>query len=607
MRFRERCARWFEIVVPRPCVARAVELIAATSAVELDTGSEQAPGLDLSAVGPQLERYRKLEQAYGGYWPTPRLPDNDTDRALEQDLATALDQLQGWESEAAPLVARLERLAGERGPLLEIQAFVAAVEPDEDLDFGDLAEAQDASSARLFALPAESPTPRAARPVLRLRRDLADVAYVLVVGPERVLGELVEEMRAAGARDLSFPDWLDGTAEEAITRLQRRVEEIDGAAEQTRAELHELGERHDIAHARGRMQRLDWMIQQLPAVQVSDYLARITGWTDCSDAAELTAPLEAAEIPAVVGFPEPPADRAPPRLTHNPFWARPFELFMRLMGTPGQYETDPSRMLAFIAPILFGYMFGDVGQGVVLMLIGAVLYKRWPVLALLIPGGAAAVVFGFLFGSVFTLEGLFAPLWLHPVDEPLPVLLVPLFGGAGLILLGLLLNALAASRSRSLGAWLGTDAGLALAYTGAIAAAFVPEPGLLAVAAGVAWYLLGCSWQWRKSGLGVVVAHMGELLERVMQLGVNTLSFLRVGAFALAHSGLSIAVLTLAESAPGIVGKVLVLLVGNVAILIIEGLVVSVQTTRLILFEFFIRFFKAEGRPFRPMTPPLAG
>jgi V/A-type H+-transporting ATPase subunit I len=49
-----------------------------------------------------------------------------------------------------------------------------------------------------------------------------------------------------------------------------------------------------------------------------------------------------------------------------------------------------------------------------------------------------------------------------------------------------------------------------------------------------------------------------------------------------------------------------VLVIGNAAIIALEGLVVGIQTTRLILFEFFIRFLSAQGRPFEPLTPPSA-
>ena len=88
----------------------------------------------------------------------------------------------------------------------------------------------------------------------------------------------------------------------------------------------------------------------------------------------------------------------------------------------------------------------------------------------------------------------------------------------------------------------------------------------------------------------------------MLQLGVNTVSFVRVGAFALAHAGLCTAVVGIAEAAGP--GYWPVLLIGNAAIVVLEGLVVSIQTTRLILFEFFIRFLTAGGRPFEPLPLP---
>jgi V/A-type H+-transporting ATPase subunit I len=82
-------------------------------------------------------------------------------------------------------------------------------------------------------------------------------------------------------------------------------------------------------------------------------------------------------------------------------------------------------------------------------------------------------------------------------------------------------------------------------------------------------------------------------------------SFARVGAFALAHAGLSVAVTELADAA-GAVGYWPVFVIGNAFIIALEGLVVSIQTTRLMLFEFFIRFLHAGGREFNPLRPPHA-
>jgi V/A-type H+-transporting ATPase subunit I len=97
----------------------------------------------------------------------------------------------------------------------------------------------------------------------------------------------------------------------------------------------------------------------------------------------------------------------------NPWWAQPFELFARMLGTPSRDEADPSRLLVVLAPLLFGYMFGDVGQGLILLLAGLLLQRRWPVVRILIANGLSAMLFGLVFGSVFGREDILPALWLH--------------------------------------------------------------------------------------------------------------------------------------------------------------------------------------------------
>jgi V/A-type H+-transporting ATPase subunit I len=112
-------------------------------------------------------------------------------------------------------------------------------------------------------------------------------------------------------------------------------------------------------------------------------------------------------------------------------------------------------------------------------------------------------------------------------------------------------------------------------------------------------------WEFRASRGMAVAKAVAEMIEGLMRLAVNTLSFVRVGAFALAHAGLSLAVVTLAEGAGGGFAGIVVMILGNALIIAIEGLVASIQMTRLVLFEFFTRFLTAEGRAFRPLAPPV--
>jgi V/A-type H+-transporting ATPase subunit I len=291
----------------------------------------------------------------------------------------------------------------------------------------------------------------------------------------------------------------------------------------------------------------------------------------------------------------------PPLLLRNPWWAKPFEVFSQLFGMPGQHGADPTALLALAVPLLFGYMFGDVGQGLVLAALGFALRKRMPVLRLLIPAGVSAAIFGLLFGSVFSVEHLFHPLWLNPLEKPLVVLGVPLVAGAVLLTIGLALRALEAYWADEFADWLATEGGFVAVYLG-ILAAFFHWAGAAVALAGVAAVVLGHTWV--HGGVGAGLKALGELVERTMQILINTLSFARVGAFALAHAGLSSAVVALGHATGSTAGFIIVLVIGNVVILALEGLVVSIQTTRLILFEFFARFFQAEGREFRPLRPP---
>jgi len=276
-------------------------------------------------------------------------------------------------------------------------------------------------------------------------------------------------------------------------------------------------------------------------------------------------------------------------------------VFGRLMGVPGTSEADPSMLLALVAPLMFGFMFGDVVQGLVLALLGYMVRDRLPALRLLIPGGLVAVAFGFAFGSVFAREDVIPPLWVHPLGEPLTVLGTALGFGVIVILLGLLLNALQYHWRGELAKWAATEAGLLVAYLG-IVGSFVDARLLWALPAGVVWMLAGSALIEPGDRLGSLGHAAGESLERMLQLGVNTVSFVRVGAFALAHAGLSTAVVGIADASGPAYWPVL--LIGNAAIIALEGLVVGIQTTRLILFEFFIRFLAARGRPFEPLLPP---
>jgi V/A-type H+-transporting ATPase subunit I len=209
-----------------------------------------------------------------------------------------------------------------------------------------------------------------------------------------------------------------------------------------------------------------------------------------------------------------------------------------------------------------------------------------------------------VYGDVFGFEHLLEPLWVRPLEAPLAVLAVPIVGGALVLSIGVLLHAVQTCwRGEGRLPWLADTAQL-LVYWGLILTLADARFGW-AVAAGVV--LCAANRLWAQRSPAALAGGLGQLAESTFELLLNTLSFARVGAFALAHAALEFAVISTAAAvqSPWIAGTIVVL--GNILVIVVEGVVVSIQTTRLVLFEFFIRFFEGTGRLFTPAASPPSG
>ncbi len=597
-------ARWFELLVPRSSIARALEVLARTGRVQLDTAVDEEALIAVPSLKAPMDRFAELERRFGKHWPPPELASVKRNRLLERQIEKAMERIETWCEQAGPHIERIEQVSRDRGDLELLEAMCRAGSGKRKLDFGDLHATTAEMTAAVFMLPPQSDTPAPADPVLYRRLDSSEATWLLVFGRADEVHRLAGALEGHHARRLAVPEALRGTPEQALARLRRRLAAVDRLLAIHRAALHRLTQKHRLAAALGSLHRVRWLVDHLHGIAASEYMARVHGWTSDPEGEALRRALDEAGIPCALGFPPPPADRTAPSLTVNPPWAKPFELFARLVGTPGQNEADPSIMVALIAPLLFGYMFGDIGHGAVLFVAGLFLRRRFPATALLIWGGAWAMVFGVLFGSVFGREDVIDAVWLHPVVEPLPVLTIPLLFGAGLIVLSILLSGLEHQWAGRFSEWVFGESGMGLALLLVIAS--LRHPDLLSVAAGVlVLQFFGLAWNFRRSGGMAFARAAADLIEGLMRLAVNTLSFVRVGAFALAHAGLSLAVVSLADGTDSIIATSIVMVLGNALIIAIEGLVASIQTTRLVLFEFFNRFLAAEGREFQPLAPPV--
>lgn len=599
---RPKPARWFEILTAREDATLALEALARTGAVELEARPSAALPAEFSALAPGLQKFDELAQRYRDYWPIEGCLPSAFPESPPQALERALATIRAWAQQAEPVVRELQRLDAQRECTTLWREAIAALDAS-GMDLSQLARAGPLLGALLAVFPeGVEPAPAAGLLLLEVGLDGGRRGALLAGGADEVEGYR-HQAAAMKARTCDAPAWLLPDRADSLAASDRALAALDAGASRLRAALDALSESHGLRCVLGDVYRLQWVTGNVRALEAGELLCWITGWSIDDSGRSIAQALERSGARALLRHPPPPPGMSPPLVLANPPWAAPFEFFSRALGMPAAADADPSQLLAIVVPLLFGYMFGDVGQGLVLAAAGWWLRDRLPIGRLLFAGGISAAAFGFAFGSVFGLHGIVPALWLRPLDDPLPVLAVPLAAGALLLTLGIALDGLQAHWRGRLREWLALEAPLVVVYLGVLAA-FADARLLLVAALGVLLHLAGHALH--AGSARAAFGALGGLLEKSLQILVNTLSFARVGAFALAHAGLSSAIESLMQAADSSLVRALVLVAGNAVVLVLEALVVSVQTTRLVLFEFFIRFMSAGGRSFRPLPAPPA-
>ena len=598
---RPRPARWFEALVAREDCAMLLEALAAAGLIELETQATAALPPYFEEVRPLLQQFSDLARRYRHYWPASGLQPSAVQDAPGKILAGVLERLRAWANEAEPAIRQLQLLASERAELALWRAILDAME-STTMGLSQLLAAGPLLRAAVVELPKDAEA-HFLPAGLMLRVEHAQSVFFIVVASLTDLEALSAQVTALKGRLHPIAPWLKDELGQNQVYIKQRMDEIEREAQAAGSRIEASHDTHGLRILLGDARRLEWMIDNVHALDGGAHFVRVTGWTSDFEGTALLSAIDHCGARALLHFPAAPGNAQAPLLFMNPAWTRPFELFTRALGMPAGSEADPTQVLAIVVPLMFGYMFGDIGQGLTIATIAWFLRRRYVVARLLLSGGIAAVAFGWMFGSVFSLHGFFKPLWLNPLGDPIMVLWVPIAGGAAFLTLGLALNALAAYWRGEWLRWLARDFGILLVYFGVLGALASPAAIWIAVTGMVAC-LAGPAIQGRSAAAMLPAA--GRLVERVLQLLINTLSFARVGAFALAHAGLSSVIASLVDAAPNLALKALLLVLGNALVLTLEVMVVSIQTTRLVLFEFFARFFVGEGRAFRPLpVPPL--
>lgn len=598
---RPRPARWFEALVAREDCALLLEALAATGLIELETRSAAGLPPYFEQVRPLLQQFADLARRYRHYWPASGLQPSAVHHAPATILADVLERLRAWADEAEPTIRQLQLLASERAQLALWRAILDAME-SATIALSRLATAGPLLRAAVAELPKDA-EPHFLPSALMLRLEHAQSVFFIIVASLAEFEALPAQVAALKGRLHPIAPWLQDDLGQNRAYIDARIAEIEREEQAAGSRIEASHHAHRLRILLGDAQRLEWMIDNVHALDGGEHFVLVTGWTSDFDGTALPSAIDDCGARALLHFPAAPGNAQAPLLFMNPAWTRPFEMFTRALGMPAGSEADPTQVLAIVVPLMFGYMFGDIGQGLTIATIAWFLRRRYVVARLLLSGGIAAAGFGWLFGELFSVHGVIEPLWLSPLGDPIAVLWVPIAGGALLLTLGLALHAAAAYWRGEWMRWLAHDFGILPVYFGLLGA-FAAADAIWVALAGIVACLAGPALQARSAA--AIAPAAGHLIERMLQLLINTLSFARVGAFALAHAGLSSAIASLVDAAPSLALKALLLVLGNALVLTIEAMLVSIQTTRLVLFEFFTRFFVGEGRVFRPLPlPPL--
>jgi len=427
-----------------------------------------------------------------------------------------------------------------------------------------------------------------------------------------------------------LPDAYEGTPEESYNSIMAKIaelnEELDKVYAIIKERLNIIADKIELAHKTVITLSNNFDVRKYAACTkdrgMRDVFYIICGWISEEDSVKLLKEVKQESL-VYCFYNEGQADpkKDPPIKLRNFFLFKPFEMFIKMYGLPSYHEMDPTTIVAITYSIIFGIMFGDVGQGICIVIGGALLYKikKMPLAAVVSIAGIFSTIFGFMYGSIFGFEDWIKPIWLSPRENVMTILLTAVGFGVFLIFMAILINVINCIRIKDWPKLLFDTNGLAgLVFYAAMISCLalmltghtLPGTIILSIIFGLPLLIIFFKeplTHWVEKKSKIFPEHKAmffletffELFEVLLSYVSNTLSFLRVGAFALSHGAMMGVVMILAGAESGKT-NILVIIIGNILVAGMEGLIVGIQVLRLEFYEMFSRFYKGSGKEFKP-------
>ena len=456
-----------------------------------------------------------------------------------------------------------------------------------------------------------------------LKRE-EEYTWILYLTTEEFLGKVDIFFNVQDFERIWLPKEASGTPEEFINQIEKNIKENLTKIDKEKEELRNLRiDAKEILIGAYKQLLLYENVNILKKYIVHDQNGTfyIVLWVSKDNVENIKSILSNYKNVDYDIFDDDEDIQAPTKLKNIKIF-RPFETLIKMYGVPNSKEIDPTGLVAITAFIMFGFMFGDVGHGLVIFILGLILAKRkaslGPVLAI---GGISSIIFGVLYGSVFGKEDIIKPILISPMDNIQTMLISGIAVGSIFILIAMIFNIINGIKNKDLQKCLFDKNGISgfLLYgliLADVAVYFLKGQMLIPiniiVIVSIILILLILFGDTISSKLEKkkeqaktpMVEKIFEIIEMTLSFASNTISFLRLAAFAINHVGLCMAVYLLADMSSG-VGNIAIAIIGNIVVIALEGLIVGIQVLRLEYYELFSRFYEGNGREFKSIKKQI--
>jgi V/A-type H+/Na+-transporting ATPase subunit I len=456
--------------------------------------------------------------------------------------------------------------------------------------------------------------------------------FVCLAMPAKVREDVEKILKIHHAEIFEIPEDIPHDVKDALKDVNEQLTENAQKEKTLQFEFRKLGHenKQNLASWRETTQNILALLRAEEKILQSERLATVKGFVPQKKLPELTEKVQTALHGKALVLENlvAKADDPPTKFKHNRFVA-PYEEITKLYGVPFYDELDPTPILAFTFPLIFGLMFGDMGHGLLLLVGGLTVgflikgsQSIRNVCWILASCGLGAILAGAVFGEFFGLK-VYTPLF-NPFTDVLTFLIFSLFVGVAQIVSGFVLEmanhllrhdvaeAVLGSLPR-IGFYLGSvyliavyQLDFAKWFSGPILFALVPFAVLVfgkpLVSAVQRLYVPRMEANGEEGGFVQRVFESGDLVTRLLS---NTISYSRILALLMAHWALIMVVYSIV----GLVGAAnpltlilsgVIVVFGNLFVLALEGLIVFIHTMRLHFYEWFSKFYLGTGTPFEP-------